>query len=84
MDKKYGVYICKGCSIGESIDIEKLTKDSAKATKIEPGLIKSHPVLCSPEGREFIKNDIKEGTNTLILGACSPRVKYEEFDFPEQ
>ncbi|MEK6651380.1 MAG: FAD-dependent oxidoreductase [Nitrospirota bacterium] len=82
MDKKYGVYICKGCSIGESIDIEKLTKDSAKATKIEPGLIKSHPVLCSPEGREFIKNDIKEGTNTLILGACSPRVKYEEFDFP--
>ncbi|MDO9289432.1 MAG: FAD-dependent oxidoreductase [Thermodesulfovibrionales bacterium] len=82
MDKKYGVYICKGCSIGESIDIEKLTKDSAKATKIDAGLIKSHPVLCSPEGREFIKNDIKEGTNTLILGACSPRVKYEEFDFP--
>lgn len=82
MEKKYGVYICKGCSIGESIDIEKLTKDSAKATKIDAGLIKSHPVLCSPEGREFIKNDIKEGTNTLILGACSPRVKYEEFDFP--
>lgn len=82
MEKKYGVYICKGCSIGESIDIEKLAKDSAKSTKIDAGLVKSHPVLCSPEGREFIKNDIREGINTITIAACSPRVKYEEFDFP--
>ena len=24
MDKKYGVYICEGCGLGESLDIEKL------------------------------------------------------------
>ena len=24
----------------------------------------------------------KEGVNTVIIAACSPRVKYEEFDFP--
>ena len=24
MDKKYGVYICEGCGIGEALDIEKL------------------------------------------------------------
>ena len=82
MEKKYGVYICQGCSIGASINIEKLTKDAAKGAKIQAELIKTHPILCSPEGIEFIKMDIKEGTNTLILGACSPRVKYEEFDFP--
>ena len=24
MDKKYGVYICEGCGLGESLNIEKL------------------------------------------------------------
>ena len=26
MDKKYGVYICQGCGIGEAVDIEKLSE----------------------------------------------------------
>ncbi|TAL25175.1 MAG: FAD-dependent oxidoreductase [Nitrospirae bacterium] len=82
MEKKYGVYICKGCSIGASIDIEKLGNTAAKETKIPVDIVKSHDILCSPEGIELIKSDIKSGTNTLILAACSPRVKYEEFDFP--
>ncbi|HTG01645.1 MAG TPA: FAD-dependent oxidoreductase, partial [Nitrospirota bacterium] len=34
------------------------------------------------EGVQMIKDDIaKEGYNTLIIAACSPRVKYEEFSF---
>jgi len=82
MEKKFGVYICKGCGIGASIDIEKLGKSAAKDTKTPAEAVKSYDILCSPEGCEMIKNDIKEGTNTLILAACSPRVKYEEFDFP--
>lgn len=82
MEKKFGVYICKGCSIGESINIDKLIKSSAKAAKIQPDAVKVHDILCSPAGIEMIKNDITQGINTLILGACSPRVKFEEFDFP--
>ncbi|MBI5204275.1 MAG: hydrogenase iron-sulfur subunit [Nitrospirae bacterium] len=82
MEKKFGVYICKGCGIGESINIEKLKTRTAAKGKVPADIIKEHQVLCSPEGLELIKNDIKEGTNTLIIGACSPRVKYEEFDFP--
>lgn len=82
MEKKIGVYICKGCGLGEAFDAEKLASDSARKTKIQAEQVKSHDVLCSPEGIEFVKGDIKAGTNTLIIGACSPRVKYEEFDFP--
>lgn len=82
MEKKFGVYICKGCNIEKSIDIEKLTKDAAKGAKVPVDAVKSHAILCSPEGLDLIKNDVKEGTNTIIIGACSPRVKYEEFDFP--
>ncbi len=82
MEKKFGVYICKGCGIGEAVDIEKLKTRTAGKGKVPADIIKEHQILCSPEGLELIKNDIKGGTNTLIIGACSPRVKYEEFDFP--
>ena len=82
MEKKNGVYICKGCGIGDSIDIEKLSK-AAKKGAIKEEQIKTHDILCSPEGLQLIKGDIKkDGINTIILAACSPRVKYEEFDFP--
>lgn len=82
MEKKYGVYICKGCGIEKAIDIEKLSKNAAKGAKVPEEIIKNHAILCSPEGLGLIKSDIKEGTNTIVIAACSPRVKYEEFDFP--
>jgi quinone-modifying oxidoreductase subunit QmoB len=82
MEKKYGVYICKGCGIGDCLDIEKLKPKTAAKGKVPPECVKEHDVLCSPAGIELIRNDIKDGVNTVIIGACSPRVKYEEFDFP--
>jgi quinone-modifying oxidoreductase subunit QmoB len=82
MEKKYGVYICKGCGLGDSINIEKLAK-TAKYGPVKEENIKTHDILCSTEGVQLIKNDIKkDGINTVIIAACSPRVKYEEFDFP--
>jgi quinone-modifying oxidoreductase subunit QmoB len=82
MEKKYGVYICKGCGIGDSINIEKLAK-SAKSGAVKEENIKTHDIMCSPDGLQMIKNDIKkDGLNTIVIAACSPRVKYEEFDFP--
>ncbi len=77
MEKKYCAYICKGCGIKDAIDITKL---EGAAKKIQN--YKSHDALCSPEGVQLIKDDIaKEGINTIIIAACSPRVKYEEFSF---
>lgn len=82
MEKKFGVYICKGCGIGESVDIEKLAK-SAKSGMVKEENIKTHDILCSSDGLQLINSDIKKnGINTVIVAACSPRVKYEEFDFP--
>ncbi len=77
MEKKYCAYICKGCGIKDAIDITKL---EGAAKKIQN--YKSHDALCGPEGVQLIKDDIaKEGINTVIIAACSPRVKYEEFSF---
>ena len=83
MEKKYGVYLCKGCGIAEAMDFESLTKVIKKSGKIQH--IKEADILCSPEGRALILEDLKpegEGINAIVVAACSPRVKYEEFDFP--
>ncbi len=80
MEKKYGVYLCKGCGIGEAVDIEKLSNVATKDMKMP--FCKTHDILCSPEGLQLIRDDIKEGVNAIVIAACSPRVKYEEFDFP--
>ena len=46
MDKKYGVYICTGCGIGDALDIDAL-KDIAD----DEGLpVQTHPFLCGQEG----------------------------------
>src|SRR4030042_126392 len=79
MEKKDGVYICTGCDIGKSLDIEKL---SAVAASSKVPLCKTHPFLCGPAGVGLIKQDIAgEGVNTVIIAACSPRVMYDVFEF---
>ncbi len=83
MEKKYGVYLCKGCGIGDAIDFESLTKVIKKEGKIQ--FIKEHDIMCSPDARAMVLEDIKpegEGINALVIAACSPRVKYVELDFP--
>ncbi|OGP50767.1 MAG: heterodisulfide reductase subunit A [Deltaproteobacteria bacterium RBG_13_43_22] len=80
MDKKLGVYICTGCGIGESLDIDALKKVASKEFKAP--VCKTHSWLCGTEGVEMIKADVAgDGVNTLSIVACSPRVKYDVFDF---
>ena len=78
MDKKYGVYICEGCGLGESLDIEKL----CDVPKEEGLAVKTCPILCGKEGVELLKKDIaEEGVNTLVIAACSRRVLFDVFRF---
>jgi len=79
MDKKYSAYICTGCGIGDTLDIEALSG----VVSSEMGMpCKTHQFLCGAEGRELIEKDINdEGINTVVIGACSPRVMRNEFDF---
>ncbi len=83
MEKKYGVYLCKGCGIGDALDFASLAKATKKGGKIP--FIKEHDIMCGPEARAMILEDMKpegEGINALVIAACSPRVKFEELDFP--
>ncbi len=78
MDKKYGVYICEGCGIGESLDVAAI-----KGVAEEEGYsCKTHPNLCGAAGVDFLKKEIEGGVNTLVLAACSRRVNFDTFRFP--
>lgn len=80
MEKKLGVYICTGCEIGSGLNIENLSQIATKEYKAP--ICKTHPALCGEEGVGVIKKDIEaEGINTIVIAACSDRVKYDEFDF---
>ena len=78
MDKKYGVYICTGCGIGDSLDIPALSEVAGE----EGFPVQQHAFLCGPEGAALIKKDIAEkGINTLVIGACSRRVNFDVFRY---
>jgi quinone-modifying oxidoreductase subunit QmoB len=79
MDTKIGVYVCKGCDIGKSLDVDKLLE---AAREKEAAVCKAHDALCAPEGVQLIRDDIeKEGLNRVSVAACSLRVFPELFDF---
>jgi len=80
MEKKLAAYICTGCGIGDALDIEQLEKVLTEESSVP--ICKTHPNLCSEEGVGLIKEDMSsEGVNTIIIGACSPRVMYDVFSF---
>jgi quinone-modifying oxidoreductase subunit QmoB len=76
---KLAVYICSGCGLGDSLNIEALQKISKK---YKAAVVQTHAQLCSSEGVELIKCDVKDnGVDSIVIAACSPRVMYDVFDF---
>ena len=80
MDKKYCAYLCSGCGIGDALDMDALAEVVTGEMSMD---CKTADCLCGSEGRSLIENDIAEGVNTVVVGACSPRVMQNEFDFGE-
>ena len=78
MDKNYCAYICAGCGIGDALDLEALAEVVTGEMSMD---CKTHDCLCGAEGRAFIEADINAGVNTVVVGACSPRVMTDEFKF---
>ena len=78
MAKKYGVYICTGCGIGDALNVEELVEIPE-----EEGLsCKTHASLCSNEGLAVIKKDIADGkVNAMAICGCSRRINFDIFKF---
>ena len=64
--------------MGQALDTAKLSKLAAGECKA--AVARVHPFLCSPEGVEQIRQDFAAGTvDSVVIAACSPRVKQEAF-----
>ena len=74
-DKKLGVFICSGCEIGESLDLDALSEVPENATTVV------HPCLCGEDGLMQIRQGLESGLGPVIVVACSPRFKADEFQF---
>jgi quinone-modifying oxidoreductase subunit QmoB len=78
--KNIGVYICRGCQIGDAIDTDKLGSLADQIASVR--LCSDHPFLCSHESREQIILDIREHQlDALLIAACSPRHAVNNFTF---
>ncbi|MDP3426906.1 MAG: hydrogenase iron-sulfur subunit [Humidesulfovibrio sp.] len=83
MAEKLGVYICSGCDIGKALEMAPLleTVTKGKLAGICP-VVKQNPVLCSPDAVAEIEADIAaNGLDGVVVCACSPRVKWDIFQF---
>ncbi len=77
-DKKLAVWICQGCDIAKSVDVDALEN---VASECGVDCCKSHPFLCGDEGVAQIKEEILQGVNTLVIAGCSPRFNTDVFTY---
>ncbi len=82
MSKKLGIYFCKGCRIGEALDVENL---SAKMQdELQPHSCMTHQALCSPSGIEAILEHAgQESLDGCVIAGCGKGTRDDAFDFQD-
>ncbi|MFH1739420.1 MAG: FAD-dependent oxidoreductase [bacterium] len=72
MESKIGVYICKGCSIGDSLNIEALSKVATDEYKVA---VCKAVDSCEEATIQAIQGEIEsEALNKVVFAGCSPRL----------
>jgi len=73
VEEKIGVYICEcGPNIAENVNIDEVTDVVSSLPSVE--VVERHKLLCSEDGKKFLKNSIQEhGLTRLVIAACSPK-----------
>jgi quinone-modifying oxidoreductase subunit QmoB len=79
MAKKTGVYVCRGCGIGEAVDTQALL---ALATAANPdGPLRVSAAFCLEDAAEIGADVRQQGVDAVVIAACSPRVNTDVFRF---
>ncbi len=80
-EKKLAVWICQGCDIGKSVDVEALEKIATDEYNVDT--CRTHDCACGEEAVELIKKDVQDGVNSLVVAGCSPRFNTDTFAFDD-
>jgi quinone-modifying oxidoreductase subunit QmoB len=70
------VFICKGCGIGESLNLDKLKEIAEKEFSAQTMICEQ---LCNESN--LIRDCLVKGTNKVLIAACSQRNKTSNFQF---
>lgn len=78
-DVKVGVYVCHcGVNIAGVIDTSEVVEFAKTLPNV--ALAREYKFLCSDNGQELIKQDVKDGlVNRVVVAACSPRMHEPTF-----
>ncbi|MGB5925828.1 MAG: FAD-dependent oxidoreductase [Dehalococcoidia bacterium] len=73
MAKKIGVYVCEcGNNIADNVDVGRVIE--AVSPLRDVAVVEKYRLLCSEDGKEFLKQSIKDHELThLVVAACSPK-----------
>jgi len=73
MVKKIGVYVCEcGNNIADNVDIDRVIEALAPLRDVT--VVEKYRLLCSEDGKEFLKQSIRDHELThLVVAACSPK-----------
>ena len=73
MVEKIGVYVCEcGPNIADNVDIDKVMETISSLPGVE--VVERHKLLCSQNGKKFLKESIqKHGLTRIVVAACSPK-----------
>lgn len=79
MNEKIGVYVCEcGPNIPARIDIDRVLAEVSAIEGVK--LAKKFGLLCSPDGKKFLEEEIKQEELThVVIAACSPRDHEQTF-----
>lgn len=69
---KCGLFFCRcGPNIGKMINLDDVTKPSLWPSAT---IVDIHPALCSEEGRNWLRDHIRQnGLERVVVAACSPK-----------
>lgn len=73
MAERIGIYVCEcGPNIGDKINIDDVLASVEALNDVV--VVKKHRLLCSEEGKKFLKEEIqKEKLSRVVVAACSPK-----------
>lgn len=81
MARRCGVYVCQGCGIGESVDVDALTQ--LAGAEADVALTRTSPAFCLEDAALIRQDAERDGVDAVVVAACSPRVNRDVFRIPQ-
>jgi len=78
--RKTGVYMCRGCSIGDCIDVDALATMAGAGEGVV--VTRTSPAFCLEDAGLIATDVAEQGLDAVVVGACSPRVNRQVLSFP--